>query len=91
MPAEIEHEDLIDFQTLGKAAYDAYRKQSGGRSLISGQPIPDFGVLPDRIQNAWVHAAIAVARQMNGIYERAVARIGGTAKIEFTEVNGEAD
>ncbi len=47
---------------LGKAAYEAYRKDAGGKSLVSGQPIPEFDVLPEAIQHAWNEAAHAAAQ-----------------------------
>jgi hypothetical protein len=49
---------------LGKIAYEAYRKDSGGKSLISGQPIPAFDILPEAIQHAWSEAAHAAAEEI---------------------------
>lgn len=45
---------------LAEIAYEAYRKQSGGVSLVSGQPIPAFEELQDDIKVAWHEAAQAV-------------------------------
>ena len=41
-------------------AYEAYRKSSGGFSLVTGDPIPEFFQLPARIKDAWFDAAAAV-------------------------------
>jgi hypothetical protein len=37
----------------GKIAYEACRKQSGGKSLISGDELPTWEELPPNIQRAW--------------------------------------
>ncbi len=49
---------------LGRAAYEAYRAYSGGLSLATGQPIPDWDELPIVIQAAWQASAEAVAAQV---------------------------
>lgn len=41
-------------------AYEAYRADTGGVSLVSGQPIPEWSRLPAAIQKAWGAAADAV-------------------------------
>lgn len=46
---------------FAKKAYDAYSAQSGGKSLISGAPLPTFDVLTAEIQDAWYAAADAVS------------------------------
>jgi hypothetical protein len=46
---------------LGKVAYDAYFKQCGGKSLISGAPLPAWEAQSPEIQGAWKAAAEAVA------------------------------
>lgn len=43
-----------------KIAYDAYCKQTGGVSLISGDKLPSFENLRFEIQEAWWAAANAV-------------------------------
>ncbi len=48
-------------KTLGNIGYDAYRAHTDGKSLISGQPIPEFENLSVPIQNAWEAAGQAVA------------------------------
>jgi len=44
----------------GKVAYNGYIKQSKGKSLISGEPLPSFDKLRREIQDAWAAAVIAV-------------------------------
>jgi hypothetical protein len=48
-------------RTLGQIGYDAYRAHTDGKSLVSGQPIPEFDKLSVPIQNAWEAAGQAVA------------------------------
>lgn len=43
-----------------EVAYEAYRAATGGVSLISGAPIPEWGKLSMGIQRAWGAAADAV-------------------------------
>ena len=43
----------------GRAAYEAYRAASGGRSLVSGDPLPGWDDLRPDIRKAWDAAAIA--------------------------------
>lgn len=45
---------------VAEIAYDAYCKQTGGVSLISGAKLPPFTVLKQDIKDAWAAAAIAV-------------------------------
>ena len=45
---------------FGRIAYEAYRDSTGGKSLVSGAPIPYWSKLPALIQNAWGAAANAV-------------------------------
>jgi len=48
---------LVDLR--GRAAYEAYRACFGGRSAVSGDPLPDWdGQRPD-IREAWRAAADA--------------------------------
>lgn len=44
---------------LGRAAYEGYRSSSGGKSLISGDPLPPFERLKPVVQLAWVVGAEA--------------------------------
>lgn len=44
----------------GRVAYEAYCRQTGGKSLVSGASLPDYdGLRPDIIE-AWEKAAAAV-------------------------------
>lgn len=45
-------------------AYEAYRKSSGGKSLVSGHPIPEFWQLPTEIKNAWSDSAEALQKAL---------------------------
>lgn len=46
--------------TLAKIAYDAYYKQAGGKSLATGDTLPEFLGLSEAIQEAWYEASEAV-------------------------------
>lgn len=46
-------------EALGQAAYEAYRRRTGGRSLATGQDIPTWIALPPGMKNAWMDAALA--------------------------------
>jgi hypothetical protein len=48
------------WKSYGQRAYEAYRIASGGSSLISGDPIPEWDQLEPKIQKAWAAAASAV-------------------------------
>jgi hypothetical protein len=50
--------------TFAKIAYDAYCKQAGGKSLATGDPLPEFYSLREAIQDAWYTAAEAVLGAM---------------------------
>jgi hypothetical protein len=45
---------------FGQIAYEAYCEAAGGRSLVSGDPLPAWADLPGPIQDAWDAAAAAV-------------------------------
>lgn len=46
--------------TRAKIAYEAYRKESRGRSLVSGDILPAFDELSEAIKDAWWAAADAL-------------------------------
>jgi hypothetical protein len=47
-------------QDLARAAYEAYRMQTGGRSLASGDDLPAWEALDSKYHDAWIAAARAV-------------------------------
>lgn len=49
--------------TYGQIAYEAYRAHTGGVSLATGAPIPEWGALPEPIKAAWEAAGAAVSRR----------------------------
>ncbi len=57
-----------DFK-FAEIAYEAYRKFSNGKSLISGQDIPEFANLPEAIKNAWQAAGDAVVAEVNRLHD----------------------
>lgn len=46
--------------TIGQLGYEAYRAHTGGVSLASGQPIPDWAALKPEIRAAWETSSEAV-------------------------------
>lgn len=50
----------MDNTELARIAYDAYRAHTGGVSLATGQPIPEWPQLRPEIQAAWQASAEAV-------------------------------
>jgi len=51
-------------QGLGVLAYAAYRDYTGGVSLVTGSPLPDWADLTEPIRQAWEAAARAVATEV---------------------------
>ena len=47
----------MENRTIGEIGYEAYRQFTGGKSLVSGQDIPEFAKLSAAIKNAWEAAA----------------------------------
>ncbi len=45
---------------FGKLAYEAYCAKTGGKSLVSGAPLPTWDQQAEAIQDAWHAAAVAV-------------------------------
>ena len=64
--------------SLGEITYEAYRDYSGGKSLVSGHPIPSFDKLPDTIKKAWEHASMQLVmnrkRAVELVFVRALGR-----------------
>jgi len=54
-----------------KIAYEAYRAFTGGKSLASGEPIPEWSGLREDIQKAWEAAAEAVVLECIKTFPRA--------------------
>ena len=46
--------------TLGKVAYEAYSAAAGGKSLVSGVPLPEWYQVDPIIRDAWNKTADAV-------------------------------
>lgn len=50
---------------LAKVAYDAYCKQTGGKSLATGDTLPAFDGLRSAIKDAWAASAIAISLRLD--------------------------
>lgn len=51
-------------KTYGQIGYEAYRAHTGGVSLATGAPIPEWDALPQAIKAAWEAAGMVVAKHM---------------------------
>lgn len=47
-------------KTLGQVAYEAYAQSANWKSLIHGDPLPQWQELAPPVRNGWDAAAIAV-------------------------------
>lgn len=54
--------NLATEQNAGQVAYEAYCAQTGWKSLVSGQQLPQWHNLKPEIQSAWQAAATAVVQ-----------------------------
>lgn len=50
-----------DSQKMAEAAYNAYRDAVGGKSAVTGAPLPDWSTQSPEIQAGWLAAAEKVA------------------------------
>jgi hypothetical protein len=50
----------VNGKTPGQVNYEAYRLATAGRSLITGDELPDWDRLPEDVQTAWQAGADAV-------------------------------
>jgi len=48
-----------DFVGMAEKLYESYRAHTGGVSVVTQQPIPNWAALPQPIQDAWRAAAAA--------------------------------
>ena len=55
-------------EELGKIAYNAYCDEMGWKSGITGDSLPSFEDLPEKIKAGWIKAAYAILRHWNEIY-----------------------
>jgi hypothetical protein len=44
---------LLDLRDIGSVNYDGYRASSGSRSLVSGEPLPEWDAQSPEIRRAW--------------------------------------
>lgn len=51
----------------GKVGYDAYCRQTGGKSLVTGDALPPFEALRQEIKDAWAAVGIALSLDSDGL------------------------
>jgi hypothetical protein len=61
---------------LAEAAYEGYRRESGGKSIISGQPIPPWAELQPAIQQCWRGAAVGILELLDPNPSHPSSRLG---------------
>ncbi len=49
---------------LGRKAYEAYCKSTGGKSAVTGDSLPKFYDTPAAVQAGWIAAAQAVKKEL---------------------------
>lgn len=49
----------LSVESVAEKLYEAYRGHTGGKSLATGQPIPQWEELPQAIKDAWMATAKA--------------------------------
>jgi hypothetical protein len=54
-----EPQQQMDFER-GQLAYNTYRVTVGGKSAVTGAPLPEFGETGHLVQAGWIAAAVAV-------------------------------
>lgn len=52
-----------------RVAYNGYRNYTGGKSLVSNQPIPEWESLNPKIKEAWGAAADAMYSAIRGEFQ----------------------
>ena len=55
--------------SLAREAYEAYCAAAGGKSLVTGDPLPLWDMLPEKIQHAWLMSAAWVAGKVTGCHD----------------------
>jgi hypothetical protein len=68
--------ETIGVVTMGQIGYEAYRAHTGGISLASGQPIPDWSALKPEIQAAWDAAGEEIRKHVVGAMASIEAGLG---------------
>jgi hypothetical protein len=55
---------MVTAYERGKLAYDAYSKEVGGVSAVTGDTLPAFDDTGEVVQSGWIAAAAAVAAEV---------------------------
>jgi hypothetical protein len=76
---------------LAEVNYHGYRQASGGVSLVTGEPLPEFEAMPEKMRGAWEGGTRAVVRELNRKGELAEA-LGALARLaDPAEMGGMGD
>lgn len=62
---------MVEYKSLAQQLYERYSEFSEGKSLVSGQHLPPWPTLPEKIAQAWRevagHAIKVVIAKVNAI------------------------
>jgi len=61
---------------LARKAYLGYRSHTGGKSLGTGQPIPDWDDLPDVNKDAWLASITAIQEDLCNEISVEISNVG---------------
>ena len=50
---------------MAEVAYHGYCKQTGWKSVVTGDPLPTFTTLRKEIRDAWAAGAVALANHLH--------------------------
>ncbi len=72
---------------LGQGAYEHYVLKAGGKSLVTGHPLPGWLALPKPIMDAWTCAACWVAGRVIGGHDWSIRLSKGLLADQVTARN----
>lgn len=70
----------LDLADVGRIAYAGYYAACGGKSLVSGQPIPDWDGQSAEIRRAWQSAGEFVAGELHDAIRAQAGELPGGAR-----------
>lgn len=56
---------MAEYKTPGQLAYEGFSDRSGGKSVITSEPLPSWGAQIQAVKDSWEAAAAAVTRATN--------------------------
>lgn len=75
-------------KTIGQIGYEAYCASTGWKSLVSGQPLPQWEKVAERIQSAWEAAGTAITQHVENPVQAGQATLVDTDLMPFGKYKG---